>query len=119
MVDFACKQIELIEIIKCSFSLNKTEYKILIKLLKHEHWVSIVQISKLTGFERSTVQKAIKNLVAQLEVWFESLSVDSFRLKHLESMLRNTAEMADNLRERLNTKTKFSTSHNSQDNSAS
>jgi len=65
MIDFACKKIELREIIKCSFNLNKTEYNILMKLLKASDKFSIVEISKFTGFERSTVQKSIKNLVKQ------------------------------------------------------
>ncbi|MBR9679341.1 MAG: MarR family transcriptional regulator [Nanoarchaeota archaeon] len=65
MIDFACKKIELREIIKCSFNLNKTEYNILLKLLKAHDKFSIVKISELTGFERSTVQKAVKKLVKQ------------------------------------------------------
>jgi predicted transcriptional regulator len=65
MIDFACKKIELREIIKCGFNLNKTEYNILMKLLTAKNKFSIVEISKFTGFERSTVQKAIKKLVNQ------------------------------------------------------
>jgi hypothetical protein len=43
----------------------------------------------------------LKALVRQLELWVESLVVDSLKLKSLDSRLQKTAELAKKLRERL------------------
>ena len=63
MVTFSCKKITEEELIKCSFSLNKTEYNVLMSLLKNENACTIFQISRAAKLERTTVQKAIKSLV--------------------------------------------------------
>ena len=65
MINFACKDIDFSEVVRCSFNLNKTEYKLFIEMVKHDEKRSIVDIARLTKFERSTVQKAIKKLVQQ------------------------------------------------------
>ncbi len=64
-VSFACKNVELKDIIKCSFNLNKTEYELFLFLIKHADGGMIKDISKMVGFERSTVQKALKALVGK------------------------------------------------------
>jgi len=51
------------ELIRCSFSLNKTEYDVLMFLLTHRHKYMVYYIAKRMGLERTTVQKAIKNLL--------------------------------------------------------
>ena len=63
MITFSCKKIEQEELIRCSFNLNKTEYNVLIFLLKKKHSYPMSQISKIMELERTTIQKAIKNLV--------------------------------------------------------
>ena len=61
-VSFACKNVELEDIIKCSFNLNKTEYKLFLFLIKNNNGGGINDISKKIKLERSTVQKALKGL---------------------------------------------------------
>ena len=63
MVTFSCKKITEEELTRCSFNLNKTEYHILIFLLRNDKMRTIFQISKAMELERTTVQKAIKSLV--------------------------------------------------------
>ena len=63
MVTFSCKKITEEELMRCSFDLNKTEYHILIFLLKDDKVYTILQISKVMKLERTTVQKAVANLV--------------------------------------------------------
>ncbi len=63
MITFACKKIRLDEIVRCSFSLNKTEYNMLMFLLGKEKEFDIHAISKKMGLERTTVQKALKKLL--------------------------------------------------------
>ena len=60
---FACKKIDLYDIMRCSFGLTKTEHKILLNLLKSESENSVKSISAELSLERSTVQKAIKTLI--------------------------------------------------------
>jgi predicted transcriptional regulator len=63
MITFSCKKITEEELIRCSFNLNKTEYNVLIFLLRNDRIHTILQISKAMKLERTTIQKAIKNLV--------------------------------------------------------
>ena len=43
----------------------------------------------------------LKNLVRQLELWVESLVVDSIKLKNLENELQQRRDLVKKLRERL------------------
>jgi len=65
MISFACRSINLKDIISCSFSLNKTEYKLLMFLLEQDGPLSIQDIGTRMNLERSTVQKAIKGLLSR------------------------------------------------------
>ncbi len=62
MISFACKIIELEDLIKCSFGMNKTEYNVMMFLLGKEE-MTVEEIAKGMNLERSTVQKTIKKLV--------------------------------------------------------
>lgn len=62
MVTFSCKKISQEELIRCAFGLNKTEYNVLLFLLKQNKERVASQISEDMGLDRTTVQKAIKNL---------------------------------------------------------
>lgn len=61
MIDFACKRITKEDVLRCSFNLNKTEYTVLLFLLKKSG--SIKQISQETNLDRTTIQKALKQLL--------------------------------------------------------
>ncbi|MFH1590192.1 MAG: helix-turn-helix domain-containing protein [archaeon] len=63
MISFACKDIELSELIRCSFNLNKTDYTVFDFFIKNNKEFSVSEVSKKLKLERSSVQKAIKNLV--------------------------------------------------------
>ncbi|MFP4116693.1 MAG: helix-turn-helix domain-containing protein [Candidatus Aenigmatarchaeota archaeon] len=61
MIDFACKTIEVQELIRCSFQLSKTDYKVLRRLMEEEK-----RAKELAGdldLERSTVQKSLTKLM--------------------------------------------------------
>jgi len=62
MITFACKEIKESEIIRCSFSLNKTEYNVLMFMLENKQFLTTSQIAKNMKLERTTIQKAVKNL---------------------------------------------------------
>ena len=62
-ISFACQNIDFKDVIMCSFSLNKTEYALLIFLLGQQGRLSATSIGKHLNKDRTTVQKAIKKLV--------------------------------------------------------
>lgn len=63
MISFACKQIELKDLIKCSFEMNKTDYNLFIFLLTSKENLTTNEIAKKIGLDRTSVQKSIKRLV--------------------------------------------------------
>ncbi len=63
IVKFSCKKISKEELITCAFSLSRTEYNLLIFLLKSGKVHTVLQVSKAMKLERTTIQKAMKNLV--------------------------------------------------------
>jgi predicted transcriptional regulator len=62
MLTFACKKINIEDIIRCSLELNKTEYKTLFFLLGASKNYSVNDIAKEIGLTRTTIQKAIKKM---------------------------------------------------------
>jgi predicted transcriptional regulator len=63
MITFSCKKISKEDLIKCAFALNKTEYNLLMFLLKKDKRFTAIQISELMKLDRTTIQKAISQLV--------------------------------------------------------
>ena len=63
MIIFACKKIKQEELFRCSFELNKTDYNILIYLLKTDKFFTVSALAESMKLERTTVQKAVKNLL--------------------------------------------------------
>lgn len=66
MIDFACKQFNIEEIIKCGLGLTKAEYVIFqyfIKNITKKYTTNL--LSKKTNFNLTTIQKAVKKLSDQ------------------------------------------------------
>ena len=63
MFTFACKRIRQEDLIRCSFELNRTEYNVMMFLMRQRKPLPAAGIAKGMGLERSTVQKAIKRLL--------------------------------------------------------
>jgi len=63
LITFSCKKISKEDLIKCSLALNKTEYNLLMFLLKKDKSLTAIQISEFMNLDRTTIQKAISNLV--------------------------------------------------------
>jgi len=63
MIDFACKQFKLDEIVKCGLGLTKADYKIMNHLMQNsKEWNTSQEISKKLKLDISTVQRSIKRL---------------------------------------------------------
>jgi len=65
VITFSCKRISKGDLIKCAFALNKTEYNLLIFLLENDKKYTASQISELMRLDRTTIQKAVKDLVGK------------------------------------------------------
>jgi predicted transcriptional regulator len=63
MITFSCKNITEEELTRCSFNLSKTEYNVLIFLLKNYKRHTVLHLSNSIKLERTTIQKAVKGLV--------------------------------------------------------
>jgi len=62
MINFACKQFKLEEIIKCGLGLTKADCKVFMNLLNESDWVTTESIAKKLDLNLSTVQRAVKKL---------------------------------------------------------
>lgn len=62
MIDFACKQFNLDDIIKCGLGLTKTEFKIMEYFLDNTKECTTHSISKKLNLNLTTIQKAVKKL---------------------------------------------------------
>lgn len=63
MIDFACKQFHLNDVVKCALGLRKADLKLLLHLLDlEEKWLPTEEIAQKTKLDLSTVQRAVKRL---------------------------------------------------------
>ena len=62
-MEFACKSVEVEEIIACSLSLKKSEYKIFEAMIKESKKYSIQELSDKLKLDRTTIQKVLKKFV--------------------------------------------------------
>ena len=62
MIDFACKQFDLRDIIKCSLGLTRSDIQVFDHLLAHKGSRSSEEIAGKLKLDLSTVQRAVKKL---------------------------------------------------------
>ncbi len=60
-LNFACRQISIEQLLKCTFSLSSTEVKVL-KAMDCQKELSIKELQKKLQKDRSTIQRAVKSL---------------------------------------------------------
>jgi predicted transcriptional regulator len=65
MISFACKEIDLKDLLLCSFSLNKTSYTVLLGILAQQDPLTPEALAKKLKLDRTTVQKALTALSAR------------------------------------------------------
>jgi len=61
-MEFACKRIDVEDIIACSLGLKKSEYKVF-EVLLHSNRVALKDLSKKLNLDRTTLQKVLKRFV--------------------------------------------------------
>lgn len=63
MIDFACKEFKIEDIIKCGLNLTKADLDVLRFFLQSEQeWLNTEHIAKGLGLNLSTVQRGVKKL---------------------------------------------------------
>ena len=62
MIDFACKQFKLDEVIKCGLGLTKADIKLIEMFLDESEWNTTSEIAQKLGFNLSTIQRSVKRL---------------------------------------------------------
>ncbi len=62
MIDFACRQFSIWEVIKCSLGLTKSDLSALKIFLDREEWLSSAEISESLASNLTTAQRAVKRL---------------------------------------------------------
>jgi predicted transcriptional regulator len=62
MIDFACKKFDINEIIKCSLSLTKADYRVLKLIMAHKEEFTSEDIANRLNLNNSTAQRALKKL---------------------------------------------------------
>lgn len=65
MIDFACKNFQLKEVIKCSLGLSKSDYATFQYLFIKKEFLTTSDIAKKLKLDQSTTQRAVKKLHEQ------------------------------------------------------
>jgi len=76
MIDFACKQFKIDEIIKCGLGFTKVELDIFYYLMKQDDWVDSKDLSQKLKRDSSTVQRALKKFYEQDLVERKQINLD-------------------------------------------
>ena len=62
MIDFACKEFDLDDIVKCGLGLTKAEFKVMDFLINNGNELTTADIARKTSLDLTTIQKAVKKL---------------------------------------------------------
>ena len=90
MIDFACKKIDLEDIFRCSFSLKKTDFRIMMALINNSGLLGSVKLSALLGLDRTTIQKSLKFLLKKDLIKRQQQNLSSGGYTYLYSIKNKT-----------------------------
>jgi predicted transcriptional regulator len=62
MIDFACKQLDVREVIKCGLGLTRADLQVLEAMLARREWRTSSEIAAIAKLDLSTVQRSMKRL---------------------------------------------------------
>ena len=81
MIDFACKEIDFTDLIRCSLNLSKSDHNLFTFLLDNDDTFTVKSLAKKLNLDRTTIQKSVKKLQqAGILVQFqENLSPGGYR----------------------------------------
>ncbi|MFA5797917.1 MAG: MarR family transcriptional regulator [Candidatus Woesearchaeota archaeon] len=108
-MEFACRQLRIEEVIRCSLDLRKSEYTLIECMVKEKHAITIQDISKKLKLDRTTVQKMMKRFYAKslVERYQENLDgggyIFTYKLKNKELLKQRIKEIIKSWYESVNT----------------
>ena len=92
-VSFACKTMDIKDLIMCSFDFTKTEFKLFDFLVgKDKKTYTVVDLASNVGLDRTSVQRALKKLVEKKIVERRAKNMDSggfyyiYKIQHKEDI---------------------------------
>ncbi|MFP4116306.1 MAG: helix-turn-helix domain-containing protein [Candidatus Aenigmatarchaeota archaeon] len=100
MIDFACKTIEVEELIRCSFQLSKTDYRLLLRLLGSKG--SVKDLAEEMNLDRTTVNKSLTKLLDRKLVERRQYNISSggyryvYRAKDKEEIKKRVRDLIEN-----------------------
>lgn len=62
MLDFACKQFDIKDVIKCALGLSRAEFSLVGFLLGNDEWITAEEMARSLKLDVSTVQRGLKKL---------------------------------------------------------
>ncbi len=63
MIDFACKRLDVREVIKCGLGLTRADLRVLECQTASRVWRTTAEIAALAALDQSTVQRSVKRLL--------------------------------------------------------
>jgi predicted transcriptional regulator len=103
MIDFACKQFDLDEIIKCAFGLSKADIKVMRFLIKNENKsFSSDEISAKLMLDLTTIQRAVKKLSEKSVIFRSQENLDNggyifiYRIKSRKAISETVMNIVNN-----------------------
>ncbi len=102
-VSFACKKVEIKDLIKCSFGFSKTEFKVFDFLLgKDAQTFTVVDLSDKVGLDRTSIQRALKKLVEKKLVERRAKNLENGGFLYIYKILHKE-DIKDKIKDNLKT----------------
>ncbi len=102
MINFACKKFDMNEVFRCSLNLTKTEYALLLFLIKNPKYMSSRTIAETLNLDLTTAQRAMKklfllNVVDRMQENLENGGyIFRYKIKGNEVIQKKIEEIIDN-----------------------
>lgn len=99
MISFACKKLDLKDLIMCSFDMNKTDYRLFMFLIEKDDFMTTNEIGAAMNLDRSSIQKSIKRLVEKDVVMRSQENLEgggylfTYRVKDKELIMKQILDM--------------------------
>lgn len=78
MLDFACKKIQIEEVIRCGLGITKSDYKMLMLMLRsNTRWFTAIDLSKSMNLDISTIQRSVKRLYEKQAIQRKQKNLDN------------------------------------------
>lgn len=108
MMNFACRNIELDEVVKCSLNLSNADFRLISFFVKHpDNDFSTLELSKKLDLDKSTIQRGVKKLHGKGLLFRRQLNQSAggylfrYRIKDKDSMKKKILEILESWNEKV------------------